>query len=61
VGNIFTITDRMNCALSLEGRKINYFIQQFYHYLTMRKRDFSWLTVYVPAYHGASFRRNVVL
>jgi len=25
VGNLFTITDRMNCALSLAGRKINLF------------------------------------
>jgi len=27
----------------------------------MTKRNFFWLTVYVPAYHGASFRRHVVL
>jgi len=27
----------------------------------MRKTDFSWLTVWVPAYHGAWFWRDVAL
>ena len=59
VGTLFTITGRMNCSLSLAGRKIN-FILKFYLYLTMRKSDFFWFIVYVPAYYGASFRRDFV-
>jgi len=45
LGNLFTITSRMKCALSLEGRKSINFILKLYLYPTMRKRDFSWLTV----------------
>jgi len=32
---------------------------KFYLYVTMRKSDFSWLTIQVPAYHGASLWRDV--
>jgi len=41
------------------AKSIN-FILKFYFYL-MRKSDLSWLTIYVPAYHGALFQRDVVL
>jgi len=59
MGTLLTITRRMNCALSLAGRKIN--ILKFCHYLKMRKGDFSWLTFWLPANDGASFWHDVVL
>ena len=37
------------------------FILKFDLYLITRKSDFSWLTLWVPAYHGASPWRDVVL
>jgi len=42
VRNVFTITGRMNCALSLAGRiKSIDFIFKLYLYLTVKKSDFS--------------------
>jgi len=45
VRNLFSLTGRLNCALSLVGRKINYFKIKFYLYLTVWKCDF-YLTVW---------------
>jgi len=42
VGNQITIKGRMNCALSLACRKVNYFILKLYLYLTMKKSGFSY-------------------
>jgi len=55
LGNLFIITGRMNCALSLEDQNQLIFILKFYHYLTMRKSVFSWPTIQVNAYYRASF------
>ena len=40
VGNLFTITDRINCGLSLAGRKYQLSILKFYLCLTMRDGGF---------------------
>ena len=45
VGNLFIITGCMKCALPLTDLKINWFFLKYYLYLTMKKSDFSWLTV----------------
>ena len=45
VGNLFSITDRMNCALSLPGLKMIWFYLKLYLYPTMRKSDFFWLII----------------
>ena len=39
-------------------KKSTNFNQKLYLYLIMRKSDFSWLAIWVPAYHGDSFRRE---
>jgi len=41
MGNLLPVTGRMNCSLSLAGRKLN-FILKFYLFLTMRS-GFLWL------------------
>jgi len=52
VENLFAVTGCKNGALSLAGHKINNFILKFYIYLTMRRSDFFWLTIWIPACHG---------
>jgi len=54
LGNLFAITGRRNCALSLAGQKINS-VLKLYLYLTIRKSGLSKLTTSVPAYHGVLF------
>jgi len=61
VVNLITIAGRMNCSLSLAGRKFNWFYPKIIPLSTMRKSDLFWITIWVPAYDAASFWRDIVL
>jgi len=68
MGDLFTITGRMDFGISLAGRKNSLILYSFIFqrevrrkkYVSRSDRDFSWLTVYMSACHGVSFWRDVV-